>query len=74
MIFIQTHMTPSIKNITEWDRIDSSIDSQWGKLKYGDWCEKEAARMRAKGGTAIVVRIGDKCAIARDTIASRVAA
>jgi len=54
------------KLITRWDFILSELKSQWGTITYQDWCENEAARIRANGGSAIVRRNKNReCCISR---------
>lgn len=42
------------KEITILSEPLSMLVSQWGRITYQDWCERECARMNKNGGNAIV--------------------
>ena len=50
-------------NITIWGGPEELLPSQWGTIRYGDWCRKEAARIRSNGGRAHVKELLDSVAI-----------
>jgi len=44
---------------------DELIQSQYGMLNYGKWCELEVGRLRRGGVRAQVVCVGNEVAVAR---------
>jgi len=46
------------------------LDSQWGRISYIEWCEKESRRINRAGGNAVVSEFKDShgvehCCVAR---------
>jgi hypothetical protein len=55
------------RELTEFTNPLDMIDSQWGTIKYREWCERERDRINAKDGgkVKIVTRAGGMIALSR---------
>lgn len=44
------------KAVTVWDEPGTKFESQYGTVKYIDWCHLESRRMNNNGGNTLVCR------------------
>jgi hypothetical protein len=44
-----------INNITRWGNPDSMLDSEYGRVTYRQWCNREVERFRAAGREVAIV-------------------
>jgi hypothetical protein len=42
--------------LTIWDKPNDQLNTQYGRITYLDWCEREASRLTASGTKAHVAK------------------
>jgi hypothetical protein len=47
------------QTVTHWTRPDELIKSGYGMITYSEWCERERARINARGDGVKIVRRQD---------------
>lgn len=55
----------ALNRITIWDHPGSRMFTQWGSLRYEDWCAREVERIKAMGQWAKVIERNGNVAVAR---------
>ncbi len=50
--------------MTVWGFPTTLLDSQYGSITYGDWCEREAKRISSSSRKAKVLRQGNMVCVA----------
>ncbi len=50
--------------LTVWGFPTTLLDSQYGSITYGDWCEREAKRISSSSRKATVLRQGNMVCVA----------
>jgi len=54
-------------NVTVWETPESQVDSQYGRVAFRKWCEKEITRMAANGCNVVIVEQKGMIALNRST-------
>jgi hypothetical protein len=49
------------KRLTEWSQPSEILNSQYGKVTYREWCDKECARINERGDGVKIVTREDGC-------------
>lgn len=49
----------SKKTLTEWSSPNEIINSQYGKVTYREWCQKERDRINVRGDGVMIVERAD---------------